>query len=167
MEGIIVDKVAPNEVTLTFGCAQMSFSLVRGELKTTSRVNLAGGSGSVFLPANIFTAMTRQAAKILRDQQKEYQWFVEPLDAATNEAIYSGLRALNSSAADEMRRIIDADGCDHKTWEINYNFVSFLEKSAQTRTLRFQIFNRPGENAKARPWPFPRRKKTASRKAAA
>lgn len=167
MEGIIVDKVAPNEVTLTFGCAQMSFSLVRGELRMTSKANLLGGRNQVYLPKNIWIMVTKKAAAILREQQKQYQWFVEPLDAATNEAIYSGLRALNSSAADEMRRIIDADGCDHKTWEINYNFVSFLEKSAQTRTLRFQIFNRPGENAKARPWPFPRRKKTASRKAAA
>lgn len=164
MEGINVDKVTPNEVTISFGLAQMSFSFVNGELKMTSRVNLGGGNGQVFLPDNIFAAMTRQAAQILNEQQrKDYQWFVEPLDAATNEAIFNGLRAKNSSGADELRRIIDADGKEHMVWQADYDFVSFVERTAKQQSLKFLVYNRFGENAKARPWPFPRRRKAAKR----
>lgn len=171
MEKIIVDKVSPNEVTLIFGWVKISFSIVNGQLKMTSKCNRFAGSNSISLPKNIFGEMTRRAAKILKDQQnKNYQWFVKPLDAATNEAIYNGLRSLGSSAADEMRRIIDTEGVFHLVWEANYAFVSFLEKSAKSKALKFQIFNRPGENTRARPWPFPRRrpatKKPTPKKAA-
>lgn len=166
MEGINVDKVTPNEVTISFGLAQLSFSFVGGTLKTTSRINLSGGSGKVYLPDNIFAAMTRQAAQILKEQMgKDYQWFVEPLDAATNEAVYNGLRAKNASTADELRRIVDADGKEHMVWQADYEFIHFVERSAESRRLRFLIFNRLGENAKARPWPFPRRRTTAKRPA--
>ncbi len=172
---VIVERVSPNDVVLNFGLAQINFSLVNGQLKTTSRVNLAGGSNPVFLPDNIFAAMARQAAQILKEQQKrDYQWFVEPLDAATNDAITAGLREQGLCAAestDELRRITDTEGQPHTVLQINYPFVSFLEKSAAPKRLRFQIFNRPGENAKARLWPFPRRRpatrRPASKKATA
>ena len=73
MEKIIVEKVVPNEATLIFGWVKMSFSFVNGKLMMTSKSNCFAGSNSISVPKNIFSQMTRRAAKILSDQKKRRQ----------------------------------------------------------------------------------------------
>jgi hypothetical protein len=150
---------------MAYGKIKISFTSIAGQIKVVPGSRIGGDpySPEMSIPEKVFRNMVRQAAQIFKEK-KQYQWFVKPLDAATNEVIYNGLRALGSSDADEMRKIIDENGVSHLAWETDYSFVSHLEKSAKQKALKFQVFNRTGENAKARPWPFPRRRPPTAKK---
>jgi len=74
MAEITVDKISPNEVSMSYGLVTLVFSFVAGQLKVISRSNAGGGfysPGKCSVPKEIFAKMTRQAAKILADRRKK------------------------------------------------------------------------------------------------
>ncbi len=81
-----------------------------------------------------------------------YQWFIEPKDSFTNEAI---ARVTDTEDAETSK--FCEDGRKHDLWCVPYSIVSFFLKSKRTDPLTFTVWVRRG-NGKIRKWLFLKKK---------
>ena len=83
-----------------------------------------------------------------------YQWFIEPQDSFTNEAI---ARIVDAEDAETSK--FCEDGRKHDLWCVPYSTVDFFLKSQRTSPLLFTVWVRCG-NGKIRKWLFPKKRVT-------
>lgn len=87
------------------------------------------------------------------------RWFVEPLDAATNENTMADLMRSSGATEDKIYyRVKDNEGSEHDVVEVNYPFVLRMETNAQKFEHRFRVFTQVGAS-RMRHWPFGNQKK--------
>ncbi len=77
--------------------------------------------------------------------EKEYIWYIEPLDSDTNETISQELPVQNFS-----RGIICQDEKTHNLWECSYNFAYAFFRSRRTLDLRFNVYNKKSRHGQIR-----------------
>lgn len=70
---------------------------------------------------------------------REYEWFLEPLDSNTNEIVARVLPDENFS-----ENVICGDGKEHKLWACDWAFVFIMKESKGALGAKFRIFNRCG-----------------------
>jgi len=76
-----------------------------------------------------------------------YTWYIEPLDANTNQTASEELAKENF-----CRAIRCEDGKKHNLWRCDFDFALAIHKSKKSLNLNFHIFNRQG-NGKIRQCP--------------
>jgi len=86
-------------------------------------------------------------------KERQYEWFIEPLDGNTNTTISRVLPEENFFQGVECR-----DGRKRNLWGCAGDFVSMMRMSKTSLGLRFRIFNRC-DNGKIRECRFFSRKK--------
>ena len=74
---------------------------------------------------------------------REYTWYIEPLDADTNKVISRELPEKNF-----CREIVCAGGGKHNLWMCSNQFATSLVKSAHNFNLRFKIWGKQGRYGK-------------------
>jgi len=77
--------------------------------------------------------------------EKEYTWYIEPLDSDTNETISQELPEQNFS-----HDITCQDGRTHNLWECSYNFAYAFFRSRKALNLRFNVYNKEGRHGQTR-----------------
>lgn len=83
----------------------------------------------------------------------ETEWFVEPLDANTNEIIAKFLANLNQ--VDENHALTDSSGAERSVFQVsNYALVARLYKDRFKFSLKFKVYTRQGRYSLLRPWFF-------------
>lgn len=75
----------------------------------------------------------------MKDRYRSYTWFVEPLDAFTNQVIASRISEENAHEGIEC-----ADGVARNLWECLHRFISELRRNESELGIRFKIFCREG-----------------------
>lgn len=93
--------------------------------------------------------------------EREYTWFIEPLDARTNLAIFNELPASNYSD-----KIICSDGKQHNLWECSRALICAFSRSKLTLELKFNIYVKEGRNGPIRQCNFLYSSKNLKKKAA-
>ncbi len=88
----------------------------------------------------------------------EHNWFVEPLDAYTNEVISKEITEENF-----QKEMICSDGKKRNLWQCSGLFVSLLKRNEQQNNLKFKIFVQQGKG-KIREANFLKRKRTKQKK---
>ncbi len=82
--------------------------------------------------------------------QKTY-WYVEPIDAHTNEVIAKRLLAVNQF--NENFALIDSEGREISVFQIEkYAFVQELYDNRSKFSLRFKVYSKKGRNGQLRLW---------------
>jgi hypothetical protein len=76
---------------------------------------------------------------------RTYTWFVEPLDAYTNEVLARELPEENF-----CRDMLCEDERGRDLWECKSSFVSFLRRSQKNLHVRFKVYVREGQHGKIR-----------------
>ena len=94
-------------------------------------------------------------------KNKEYTWYVEPLDANTNEAVSREISDENF-----QRDLLDEDGVLRKVWECPWPFVASLQRNKVQMNLQFFVFVREG-HGKMRSAAFLQRRRQSSPRRAA
>jgi hypothetical protein len=81
-------------------------------------------------------------------------WYLEALDAHTNEVIASEITA-------EMAQhgILCQDGTKRDFWECQYATVAMLLRNEHQLNLHFKVFYRQGRYGPVKLWPFAGKKK--------
>lgn len=80
-------------------------------------------------------------------------WFVEPLDAFTNEVISKEL-AKTSDVVESVELKV-SDGTVHSMFQVpSYRIVSQLNAGKKTFSLKYHVYSRVGKNAQIRIWNF-------------
>ncbi len=83
----------------------------------------------------------------------ETQWFVEPLDANTNEVIVKFL--INLGQVYENYALRDEKGIPRTVLQLEkYSYVSRLYSDKFKFSLKFKIYTRRGNRSPLRPWLF-------------
>ncbi len=77
--------------------------------------------------------------------EREYIWFVEPLNSDTNEVIAQQL-----PASDFNSEIACADGRKHNLWTCSYQFAMSSIESKESFNLHFKIWGKQGHHGKIR-----------------
>lgn len=98
--------------------------------------------------------------------KKKYTWYIEPLNAKTNEVISDYQKNVSMDGAATIEPALCGDGKTHNLWECSYKAISMFFKSKQTFQLEFNVFNKQGAG-QIRPCPsflFKKLKKTKTRK---
>jgi len=80
-------------------------------------------------------------------------WYVEPLNAHTNEVIGKNLDP-NENCED----LLCSDGKRRDLWRCHYQFVARIQKSKASMRLDFQVFNQEGRHGQIRTWISRKRK---------
>lgn len=89
----------------------------------------------------------------MKKNEPSITWFVEPLDAHTNEIIAKNLLAL--SRLDENISLADSEGKEHSVYQVeNHFFVSRLYKDKRQLSLRFNVYTVRSHGGPLRPWKF-------------
>jgi hypothetical protein len=87
------------------------------------------------------------------------QWFVEPVDKYTNDAI-AGYLADQPSAGDAaIAGLEDTEGNRHDVWQVAHSTITRLEASKNTMPLAFRVYFRHGPRGPIKLWKFPHRKR--------
>jgi hypothetical protein len=73
-------------------------------------------------------------------KKREYKWFIEPLDAKTNQVLAEELPESNAG-----RHIICADGKPHNLWGCSSGFLSSFIRNKRPLDLKFKAYARAGE----------------------
>lgn len=93
------------------------------------------------------------------EKMRVTRWFVEPLDAATNENAMADLMRSSGATEDKIyHRVKDNEGKEHDVVEVNYPFVLRMETNATKFEHRLRIFTQVGVS-RMRHWPFGNQKK--------
>lgn len=94
--------------------------------------------------------------------ERRTRWFVEPLDASTNESAMADLARVVGATDDNVHyERSDKEGRHHDVVEVPYTFVVRMENNAQKFDHKFRVFKQQdGERAMSL-WPFGRQKKLA------
>ncbi len=80
-------------------------------------------------------------------------WYIEPLDAYTNEVIAKNLLAL--SQLDENVALFDQDGKEHSVFQVeSHMFITRLYKDRFKLGLRFNVYQRRNSDSPIRIWKF-------------
>jgi len=90
------------------------------------------------------------------------RWFVEPMDAGTNESAMMDL-VRSCGATEDMiyYRKPDNEGVLHDVVEVNHPFVARMECNAVKFQHRFRVFTQAG-NGVMRLWPFGNQRKLSN-----
>ncbi len=72
--------------------------------------------------------------------EREYTWFIEPLDSHTNQIIAQEL--INK---DFGRESFCEDGKEHNLWVCPLDFIKFFCKSKKDFNLKFNVYNKRGQ----------------------
>jgi len=94
-------------------------------------------------------------------KNKEYTWYVEPLDANTNGVVSREIGDENF-----QRDLPDKDGVLRKVWECPWPFVASLQRNKVQMNLQFFVFVREG-HGKMRSAAFLQRRRQSSPRRAA
>lgn len=78
-----------------------------------------------------------------------HRWFIEPLDAHTNEIV---ARELTVTECGESK--LCADGVRRNLWECSRRFVTQLNRNRTMVNLHFYIFVQEGTRGGIRKWQF-------------
>ncbi len=84
---------------------------------------------------------------------RETHWYIEPLDAHTNEVIASLL-----PAEDCILQVLCQDGNKRDFWLSKYAAITELKNSKSQINLKFNIFKRDGNYGPVKKWDFPKKK---------
>jgi hypothetical protein len=76
---------------------------------------------------------------------RTYTWFIEPLDAYTNEVL-----ARELSEENFYRNLLCEDERERDLWECKSSFISFLRRSQKNLHVRFRVYVREGQYGKIR-----------------
>lgn len=86
-------------------------------------------------------------------KKKQTNWFVEPLDANTNEVICRTLIASHDLI--EHISMLDENEESHSVIEVpNYAFINKLYKSKAKFKLDFNVYSKQGKYGKIKLWRF-------------
>ena len=77
--------------------------------------------------------------------EREYIWFIEPLNSDTNEVIAEQL-----PASDFNREIVCVDGRNHNLWKCSHQFAMSSVESKESFNLHFKIWGKQGRHGKIR-----------------
>lgn len=92
----------------------------------------------------------------MTDKMVFHSWFVEPLDAYTNEVLAKNQEFLSEEAV--FHDVNCEDGKTHRLWGCKgYSFVNNLRNSRRALRLRFKVWHQQG-HGQIREWVFPQRK---------
>ena len=92
-------------------------------------------------------------------RKREYVWFIEPLDSATNEVLSREIRGERF-----CREAICEDGKKRNLWVCSWSFVSAFKKSKSALALKFKVFNCcSGGKIREFKFPYLRKRKKQSR----
>ena len=85
--------------------------------------------------------------------EPQHEWFLEPLNDLTNEAIVRVLA--DECASDESCKVIlrDSQGKPHDLWRVGYDTIAKFQRSRNSG-YEFRSFVRKGGHGPIRPWPF-------------
>ncbi len=67
-----------------------------------------------------------------------YQWFIEPQNKITNDALSAELTAEDNF----IRNLPDKNGQTHNVWRCDWWLVAYFQRSRKTADLKFKVFNR-------------------------
>ncbi len=88
-----------------------------------------------------------------KTKQKKISWFVEPLDADTNEIIAKPLVARGDLV--EHVDLLDDQGEQHSVFEVPaYSFITQLYKDKHKFKLDFRVFYRQSKYGSLKIWLF-------------
>lgn len=80
-------------------------------------------------------------------------WYLEPIDAHTNEVIAKRLSAVNQ--VDENFALTDSEGREISAFQIEkYSFIQEMYDNRQKFALRFKVYSRQGKNGQLKIWEF-------------
>lgn len=86
-------------------------------------------------------------------EKKKIYWFVEPLDANTNEIIFKNFYPLEIE--DEITNLKDKDDVYRAVFQVKkYAVITRLYRDQEKFSLSFKVYFREGKNGKLRPWRF-------------
>jgi len=88
--------------------------------------------------------------EMAKSKQREYTWYVEPLDDFTNECI-----ARELPEEDALRKVMCSDGEERNLWRCKHSFITEVKNNHHA--FRYKIFVREG-NGVVRIWVKPKRK---------
>jgi hypothetical protein len=87
-------------------------------------------------------------------------WFVEPMDAKTNESAMMDLVQSCGATDDKIYRDkLDNEGVPHDVVEVPYRFIVRMECNAAKFEHKFRIFTHVEGESAMRLWPFGNHKK--------
>jgi len=87
--------------------------------------------------------------------RKVTRWFVEPLDATTNENATRYLAELCNATDDKIYRgKMDNNGKKHDVIEVEYSFITLMKRSILNFHYRFRVFNQKEGERAMRLWIF-------------
>jgi hypothetical protein len=90
---------------------------------------------------------------------KKYNWYLDPLDSDTNDAIRR-LKISHGSPDDGREDMLCSDGKRRNLWCCNYDFIARFLRSQVSNNFRFEIYLQSGEGNPPMRWvPFSRKKR--------
>jgi len=85
--------------------------------------------------------------------KKMTNWFIEPLNAFTNEVIAKEL-AKTSDVVESVQLQIN-DGSVHSVFQVPaYSFIAKFKAGVKQFNLKFRVYCQSGKNAQTRLWKF-------------
>ncbi|MCX6798005.1 MAG: hypothetical protein NTX66_02190 [Candidatus Falkowbacteria bacterium] len=95
-------------------------------------------------------------------ETSNYQWFVEPLDAHTNESIARLLLDAGCFEENLMQSVLKTDGQAINAIRLpEYRFLALIRRSVGTAYLNIKVYNRASPRARIRECSFLKKKKAA------
>ena len=86
-----------------------------------------------------------------------YRWFIEPLDAFTNDVLSAALPKLGF--ATETMQITGPEKVKRQVWEADSRFIARAQMSKKSFPLKFRVFVRRGNNGTVQEWKFHAKRK--------
>ena len=86
-----------------------------------------------------------------------HHWFIEPLDAFTNDVLSAALPKLGF--ATETMQITGPNKTKRQTWEVDSRFIARAQMSKKSFPLEFRVFVRRGNNGVVQEWKFHTKRK--------
>jgi len=90
-----------------------------------------------------------------KKEKKVTMWFIEPLNAATNENATRHLAGLCKATDDKIYRDkVDDKGKKHDVVEVEYSFITLMERSVLNFHHRFRVFKQTEGESRMSLWIF-------------
>ncbi|MDO9510055.1 MAG: hypothetical protein Q7J14_02075 [Candidatus Magasanikbacteria bacterium] len=81
---------------------------------------------------------------------KNYEWFIEPLNSDTNESFSDYLNS-KGERIDLLPNLIDNKGKGHSCYRVPYTVVNHINK-LRLEILKFKVYNREKNSGPIREW---------------
>lgn len=79
--------------------------------------------------------------------QENYQWFMEPLNTMTNDAIAGSLSIDGEDTAENFCGIADAEGNIHHVWQVSIQIIqTFRASRSRNSWMEYAVWNRANRN---------------------